>query len=157
MEEPPPMSQLTMTALTCTTIPASMLTMTLTPSDDMTLNPTPMLHQATPENPEEFADEGTEENAHPNSEKDPGNEKNTDRENRTNREAEQTKLMESTTLDNVVVDDDVNIKVGKKESDTTHLISIKGCSAKKLSITGLRNFCRVHSIRYKSLSKTGLF
>jgi hypothetical protein len=139
------MNQPTMTALTCTTIPASMLTMTSTPSDDMTLNPTPMLHQATPDNPEEFADEGTEENDHLDSEKDPGNEKNTFRENRTNKEAEQTKFMESTTLDDVVVDDDVNIKVGKKESDTTHLISIKGCSTKKLSMTGLRNFCRVYT------------
>jgi hypothetical protein len=148
MEEPSPMNQPTMTALTC---------MTSTPGDDMTLNPTPMLHQATPDNPEEFADEGTEENDHPNSKKDPGNEKNTDRENRTNREAKQTKFMESTTLDDVVVDDDVNIKVGKKESDTTHLISIKGCSTKKLSMTGLRNFCRVHLISgYKSLSKSGL-
>jgi hypothetical protein len=115
MEEPPPMNQHTMTALTCTTIPASMLTMTSTPSEDMTLNPTPMLHQATPDNPEEFADEGTEENDHLDSEKDPGNEKNTGRENRTNREAKQTKFMESTTLDDVVVDDDINIKAGKNK------------------------------------------
>ena len=73
MEDQPPMNQSTMEedmGLTCTTIPASMLTMTSTPTDDLTPNPTmtPMLHQATPENPdeEELADDdkGTQENNH---------------------------------------------------------------------------------------------
>ncbi len=61
-EEQPPMNQSTMEedmGLTCTTIPASMLTMTSTPTDDLTPNPTmmtPTLHQPTPETPDDELD-----------------------------------------------------------------------------------------------------
>ncbi len=89
--------------------------------------------------------------------KDPMSEKNTEKENRKNREDQQIKFMESTTLDDVLVDDDVNNKVGKNESDTTHLISIKGCCPKKLSMACLRKIFMVHSISgYKALAKTRL-
>jgi hypothetical protein len=154
-EEPPPMNQPTGTmeeeSLTCTTMPASMETMSLTPGDlGFTTNPTtmmtPTLHQPTPEEVAENKD----------SKKD-ANGKNTEKENRKNREDQQTKFIESTTLDDVLVDDVVDNKVGKKESDTTHLVSIKGCCPKRLSMTCLRKFCKVHSISgYKTLSKTGL-
>ena len=59
MEEPPLMNQPTMEEelLTCTVILASLLTMTLTPGNPMsTTVMTPMLHQATPDNLEEFTD-----------------------------------------------------------------------------------------------------
>ena len=65
--------------------------------------------------------------------------------------------MESTTLEDVLVDDNVDNKVGKNESDTTHLISIKGCCPKKLSMACLRKFCQAHSMSgYKNLAKTRL-
>ena len=141
-------------------IPASMLTVltaiTSTPGDDPTPNPTmtPMLHQATPAD-DELADEETQQKDQPetqDSEKDPTNGKN-----RKSREDQQIKFMETTTLDDVLVDDSVNTKVGKNDSDTTHLISIKGCCPKKLSMACLRKFCMVHSISgYKNLAKTRL-
>jgi hypothetical protein len=150
MEELPAIYQPMMT-LTCTTIPVSMLTMMSIPGNNLTPNPTltPMLHQATLDNPDEFTDEGTQENDHPknkDSEKDPTNGKNTEKENRKNREDQHSKIMESTTLDDVLVDDDINIKVGKKTSDTTHLVSIEGCCPKMLPMTCLQKFCMVRSI-----------
>jgi hypothetical protein len=131
--------------------------MTATPGDDLTFpNPTmtPMLHQATPaDNPEEFTDDAeNKENDNKHSEKE-----QTNGQSRKGREEQQTKFIENTTLDDVHVDDSVNNKVGKKETDTTHLVSIKGCCPKKLSMTCLRKFCMVHSISgYKALAKTGL-
>jgi hypothetical protein len=133
--------------------------MTTTPGNDlMAPNPTMtlMLHQATPDNPEEFADDGTQENNHPQNkdfEKDPTNGKR-----RKGREEQQPKFIENTTLDDVLVDDNINNKVGKKETNTTHLVSIKGCCPKKLSMTCLqKNSMKVHSISgYKALAKTRL-
>jgi hypothetical protein len=155
MEEVPTMNQPSLEEA------STLLSMTLTPGNLTSTTMTPMLHQATPDNLEEF-DDGVEnkdsEKAPTNGEENMENdsEKNT-KEKRKSREEQQMKFMESTTLDDVVVDDEVNTKVGKKDSDTTHLVSIKGCCPKQLSMTCLRKFCTVHSISgYKSLPKTSL-
>jgi hypothetical protein len=119
MEEPPPMNQPTMeeNLLTCTTYnpgPGNLTFTTATPNPTMM----PMLHQATPDNLEEFTDEGTQKD-HPknkDSEKDPTNGKNTEKENMKNREDQQTKFMENTALDNVLVDDNVKKKSAKNKA-----------------------------------------
>jgi hypothetical protein len=123
--------------LTCMIVPVTMLTLTSTPGDDlMTPNSMmmPMLHQVTPDNSEEFADEGTQDNSqaeNKDSEKNPMNRKKTEIESRKNIEEQQTKSIESTALDDVLLDDDIkNNKVGKIETDATHLVSIQGCCPK---------------------------
>ena len=85
---------------------ASTLSMTLTPGNLTSTTMTPMLHQATPNNLEEFEDgpenkdsEKAPMNGEENMEND--SEKNT-KEKRKSREEQEMKFMESTTLDDVV-------------------------------------------------------
>jgi hypothetical protein len=72
-------------------------------------------------------------------------------------ESKQMKFIDSTTLDDVLVDENNPIKVGRQSNDVTHLQSIKGCSSKRLSTQCLRRFCSVHHISgYKNKPKTFL-
>ena len=72
-------------------------------------------------------------------------------------ELRQIKFIESTTLEDVLIDENNPIKVGRQSNDFTNLQSIKGCSPKSLSTGCLRKFCSVHLISgYKNKPKTFL-
>jgi hypothetical protein len=76
-------------------------------------------------------------------------------EGRATKEAEQIRFIENATLEDVLVDVENPIQVGRTPNETTFMQSIKGCSPKMLSSKCLRKFCILHLISgYKNKPKT---
>ena len=130
--------------LTCTTDASLIATMSITQEEQP--RPTPMLHQPTPQDDED-ADIKKSDNEE--SQREP-----TTLVGKTKLD-EQLRFIKNTTLEDVLVDEENAIQVGRKANDTTYLQSIKGLGSRKLSTICLRKFCSVHHISgYKNKPKT---
>jgi hypothetical protein len=99
----------------------------------------PPLHQPTPEDEDIDFDQGDSKVL----------------DGRATKETEQIRFIENAKLEDVLVDDQNAIQVGRTANETTFMQSIKGCSPKMLSSKCLRKFCILHHISgYKNKPKT---
>jgi hypothetical protein len=101
----------------------------------------PPLHQPTPEDKEiDVFDQGDDSKV---------------LDGRATKETEQIRFIENAKLEDVLVDEQNAIQVGRTANETTFMQSIKGCSPKMLSSKCLRKFCILHHISgYKNKPKT---